>query len=109
MKIAIPTDDGMIIKSWLFRSRGFVVATVEKGEIVDREMRWNLLSEMMTSAEGTYYNLHDCHVLLVNGNRIGYDYMQKTGKMQVICTTATTVPAAFTDYLGTLSIVAKEK
>ncbi|MCX6245629.1 MAG: hypothetical protein NTU98_13125 [Bacteroidetes bacterium] len=102
MKIAIPTDDGSIVKSRFCRSRGFVVATVEKGEIVHSEMRWNLLSEMMTSTAGSSYNLHDCNVLLVNGSRIGYDYIQKAGKIMVIRTTAITVTAAFKDYLNTL-------
>ena len=39
MKIAIVTDDGKTISAHFGRARHFLVATVEEGKLIDREMR----------------------------------------------------------------------
>src|ERR1035437_10893411 len=67
LKIAIPSDDGVTVKTSLCSSRGYVVATIISGVIVHQEMRWNLLSEIMTACDGRYYNLHDCSHWISHG------------------------------------------
>ena len=65
IKIAIPTDDGMIVRSRFSSARGFMVATINSGQIIHKEIRWNLLSEMITSKDQYFYNLADCDIVLV--------------------------------------------
>ena len=66
IKIAIPTDDGETIVRQFGVSRGFLVLTVDDSGILAREMRWNLLSAILTSDLGSHYNLFDCDAVLVN-------------------------------------------
>jgi predicted Fe-Mo cluster-binding NifX family protein len=46
MKIAIPTDDGFTINQQLTPTKGFLVFTIQFGEVVEQEMRWNLNNEI---------------------------------------------------------------
>jgi predicted Fe-Mo cluster-binding NifX family protein len=66
IKIALPTDDGLLVGQKFLGSRGFLVATAEGGKIVSQEMRWNLISEILTSDHGLFYNLADCDMVIVN-------------------------------------------
>jgi|GEM_PF-1636604 len=66
MKIALPTDDGLIIGKDFGYSRAFLVVTFEYGEITGTELRWNYFSEMLTSEHGFLYNLCDCETVVVN-------------------------------------------
>ena len=66
MKIALPTDDGLIIEKEFGSSRAFLVVTFESGEITGTELRWNYLSDMLTSRHGYLYNLCDCETVVVN-------------------------------------------
>jgi predicted Fe-Mo cluster-binding NifX family protein len=66
MKIAVPTDDGLVIRHDFSPSRAFLVVTVESGNIIEKEIRWNYLSEMLTSEHGTFYNLCDCDAVVAN-------------------------------------------
>jgi len=109
IKIAIPTDDGSIVRSRFSSSRGFLVATVKSGKIIHQEMRWNLISEMMTSEEGYFYNLADCDVVIVN--EIGQCQCQrlKAEKKDIIQTVETDIPKAFIKYLDSIPIFLKIK
>jgi len=104
MKIAVPTDDGEIISKDFSRSRGFVVATVNDSGIIRREMRWNLLSEMMTSESGYLYNLCDCNAVIVK--EIGSCHYKRleTEKKKVVRTKDTLVSMAFSNYLEKIMI-----
>jgi predicted Fe-Mo cluster-binding NifX family protein len=98
-KIAIPTDDGRIIGKKFMGSRGFLVATIESGKIVHEEIRWNLLSEMMTSEHGALYNLCDCDTVIVNN--IGHCHCKRliADKKEIIQTAETKINKIFGDYL----------
>ena len=99
MKIAIPTDDGEIIVSQCRCSRGFIVATVKSGKIIHEELRWNLLSEILTSEEGLFYNLCDCDVVIVN--QLSERHRQTLGgkKKKIVLTAETDVKKAFDSFL----------
>lgn len=109
MKIAIPTDDGLMIRPTFSKSKGYVVATVKDRDIIHREIRWNLLSEIITSPDGIYYNLHDCHVVLVNEIGPLHDEILRTKNKQVVYTTSATVTKAFMDYLNSIPVLVEEK
>ena len=66
MKIAIPTNDGLNIEPVFEAARGILVITFELGEIVQEEMRWNKLQDMLTSGEGFFCTCRDCDDILVN-------------------------------------------
>lgn len=67
MKLAIPTSDGLTISHDFRQSRGFLICTLEQGKITSKELRWNLLSEILTSPDGFLYNLADCDLIVVVG------------------------------------------
>jgi hypothetical protein len=41
MKIAIPTSDGIILSANARNPKGYLVLTIEGGEIINEELRWN--------------------------------------------------------------------
>ena len=100
IKVAIPTDDGLVIGKQLRGSRGFMVATIKSGKIVHKEIRWNLISEMMTSEHGTLYNLCDCDTVIVN--EIGQCYCKrlKAEKRDIVLTVETKINRVFGEYLN---------
>ena len=107
MKIAIPTDDGFIVREQFRGARGYVVATVLKGKIVHQELRWNLLSEILTSEHGFFYNLVDCDVMIVNEIRSGHRELFKTRRKEIIRTDQTEISKAFIDYLDSMPRINK--
>ena len=109
IKIAIPTDDGLMVRSRFSSSRGFFVATVKSGKIIHQELRWNLISEMMTSEEGYFYNLADCDVVIVK--EVGSDYSQilETKNITIARTGETEITAAFLQYLKCMPALSEVK
>ncbi len=100
MKIAIPTDDGLIIMPQCRCSRGFQVATVKSGKIINQELRWNLLSEILTSEDGLFYNLCDCDVVIVNEISEKNSENLKAKKKKIVETDETNVAKAFINFLN---------
>jgi len=102
IKIAVPTDDGLSIGQQFRCSRGFLVATVKEGKIVHEEMRWNLLSEIMTSEYGFFYNLVDCDIVIVNEIGNGQLELLHAIKVESVQTDQTEILKAFSTYLDKL-------
>jgi predicted Fe-Mo cluster-binding NifX family protein len=107
MKIAIPTDDGLIVRTRFSSSRGFMVATVKSGKIIHQEMRWNLLSEMMTSEDGYFYNLADCDIVIVK--EVGHVHAQilEIKNITIARTGETEIMAAFLQYLKCIHLLSE--
>ncbi len=99
MKIAIPTDDGLIVRTRFSSSRGFIVAKVKSGKIVHQELRWNLLSEMITSEDGYFYNLADCDVVILKEVGPTHTQILEMKNITVARTRETDVTTAFLQYL----------
>jgi predicted Fe-Mo cluster-binding NifX family protein len=100
MRIAIPTKDGLTINEHLSPAKGFLILTIQLGEVVQQEMRWNLQNEMITSDEGTYYNLADCEKVIVR--ELSFDqlkYLQSHNK-EVIKTEETIITKVLMQYLN---------
>jgi predicted Fe-Mo cluster-binding NifX family protein len=99
IRIAFPSDDGVSIKSRFSRSRGFVVATISSGRIIHREMRWNLLSERMTSPDGIFYNLAGCDFVITNEVGTCHSEMLEAKKIRVERTNETDISIALHNYM----------
>ena len=109
LKIAIPSDDGVTVKTSLCSSRGYVVATIISGIIVHQEMRWNLLSEIMTAFDGRYYNLHDCtHVIFHVISERRREILSGKG-IEVILTDNDSVNEVLVDFLAIASAYEHKK
>ncbi|MGA3012507.1 MAG: hypothetical protein ABSD71_00590 [Bacteroidales bacterium] len=98
-KIAIPTNEGVFIRQRFMGSRAFLVTTVEEGKIIDQELRWNLLSEKLISKYGTYYNLFDCALVIVNDIDQCHERMLKDKKIKILNTKEPLITKVFKDYL----------
>jgi predicted Fe-Mo cluster-binding NifX family protein len=106
IKIAIPTDDGLIIRQHFRGSRGFVVATILEGKILHQELRWNLLSEILTSEHRYFYNLIDCDVVIVNEIGPRHHELLLAIKKKITLTNQTEIHKALNEYFSSnLSIV----
>ncbi|MCX6250882.1 MAG: hypothetical protein NTX61_09025 [Bacteroidetes bacterium] len=101
MKIAIPTEDAFIINQHFTPARGFLVSTIQLGQIVHQEMRWNLNSEILPSEGGPYKNLFDCDKVIVreiDPNQTNYLQLQDK---EVIKTEETIITKVLMQYLQT--------
>jgi hypothetical protein len=99
IKIAVPTDDRINVRERFRGSRGFMVAHFEEGTIIHREMRWNLLSSMLTSEHGIFYNLADCQVILVRDAGEFEDSCTKASKKTIVQTDQPKVEDALSEYV----------
>jgi predicted Fe-Mo cluster-binding NifX family protein len=100
MKIAIPTNDGEVILKGFKGSRGFMVTTIESGKIIHQELRWNLLSEIMTSEHGSFYNLCDCDTIIVNEIGLCQCARLKAENKEIIQTVETRIKKVFGEFLN---------
>jgi predicted Fe-Mo cluster-binding NifX family protein len=98
-KIAIPTDDGLHVRLTCCRSRAFLVATLNSGKIIHQELRWNLLSEMMTSKFGYFYNLNDCDVVIVKEVEDSHKKILISKNMNIVRSEEKEITTALLKYL----------
>jgi predicted Fe-Mo cluster-binding NifX family protein len=104
IRVAIPTDDGLMVSQDFLGSRAFIVATVKAGLIVHQDLRWNMLSEILTSEHGCFYNIVDCTVIIVNeiGN-CNREFLKSLRK-KIVHTDQTLINKAFAEYLDIVSV-----
>jgi predicted Fe-Mo cluster-binding NifX family protein len=105
-KAAIPSDDGVTVRPGFSNSRGYLVATLSDEKIIRREMRWNLISEIMTSPDGFFYNLTDCDVVIAK--EFGTYQKQKLAlrNLEIRVTEVTDITGALKDYLESVRVPA---
>ena len=65
MKIAIPTEDGFTIHREMSPVKGFLISTVQFGEVVQQDMRWIPPDDFRASEKGYYKILEDCDKVIV--------------------------------------------
>ncbi len=94
VKVAIPTDDGRMIDCASKYCRGFYVATLSDGKVIREEVRWNLLSEILVSGLGFYYNLADCDCILLKKHQSDLGCRLKTKGIKVCYTNESLVSQA---------------
>ena len=102
MKIAIPTDDGFTINQQFTPAKGFLVSTIQFGEIVEQEKRWNPDGEILPDEKQSYKHLADCDKLIVREIDVNHSSFLELHKIGVITTKETIVTKVLMQYLQTL-------
>jgi len=102
MKIAIPTDDGFTINLQSTPARGFLVTTIQFGEVVDQEMRWNLNSDIPAKEKESYHDLVDCDKVIARDIDINLTNFLQCHKINVIKTEEIIVTKILMQYLQTI-------
>jgi hypothetical protein len=100
MKIAIPTDDGIMLSAYAGNPKGYLVLTVEGGEITREELRWNMLSDILTSEDGLLHNLVDCSHVIVNVSSNGLLEYLRSAKLEMITTKEVIITKIIMEYLN---------
>ena len=101
MKIAIPTEDGLTIHQYFMPVKGFLVSTIQLGQILNQEMRWNLNEEISGTEASTYGNLDDCDKIIVREIESHQQNFLQLQDKEVIKTGETIVTKALMQYLQT--------
>lgn len=102
MKIAIPTEDGFTINQHFTPTKGFLVSTIQFGEVVEQEMRWNPENEMMASKNEPFQNIFDCEKVIVREIEFNQCNFLQLHKIDVIKTEETIVTKVLMQYLQTV-------
>jgi predicted Fe-Mo cluster-binding NifX family protein len=104
MKIAIPTNDGLTLSPDFGQAKGFLILTLGLGEIIQEEMRWNKLSDMLCSSGGFLEPVSDCQVIMVNNIGPTFKELLSGQKKEIIHTRESIITNAYVHYLeNTLS------
>ena len=102
MKIAIPTNDGFTINQHFTSAKGFLVSTIQFGEVIEQEMRWNPESEVTTSVNELYQNIFDCEKVIVREIGFNQSNFLQLQKKTVIKTQETIITNILMQYLQTI-------
>ena len=100
MKIAIPTSDEINIAENLSNSIGYLVFTVQFGEIVAEEFRPISWGDLLTHTGKYYPNIEDCSVLIQRANKNGEKLAVGPDK-QVVVTNESIITNIIVRYLNT--------
>ncbi|MEI7897386.1 MAG: hypothetical protein WCJ26_10160 [bacterium] len=105
MKIAIPTDDGIMLSAYPNSPKGYLVLTIKSGEIADEELRWNRLSEMLTSDSGIMYNLKDCSGIILHASTNATVKNPVSGVLDIHSTKEVIITKIIMEYLNTTLVM----
>ncbi|MEI7660924.1 MAG: hypothetical protein WCK34_01940 [Bacteroidota bacterium] len=101
MKIAIPTEDGIMMSSYAINPRGFLVLSVEGGEITAEELRWNKPGDILTQMNGVFCNLADCNTIIVNVATSDLQEWIKSQQVSVVTTNEVIITKVIMQYMDT--------
>ena len=101
MKIAIPTSDGIYIAQNLLKANGFIVFTIQFGEIIEEELRHIFLSDLLPHENGIFTNVDDCSVFIISDLNIKNEKLLQDNKKEVIYTCETIITKIVMNYLNT--------
>ncbi|MEI7726619.1 MAG: hypothetical protein WCK09_16035 [Bacteroidota bacterium] len=99
MKMAIPTNDGLTLSPDLGQSNGFLILTLELGEITHEEMRWNKLSDIVCASDALLTNIGDCQAIMINDNSTAFNGPASIQKKEIIRTGESIITNAWVHYL----------
>jgi hypothetical protein len=101
MKIAIPTFDGINIATNLANTKGFLVFTIQFGEIIEEEFRRVVLSGLHSSDNEWITSFDDCSVFIVKElNEQDEDFLKRRWN-EVVHTNKTIITRIILDFLNT--------
>ncbi len=101
MKIAFPTDDGITLSVDVNKSKGFLVLTVEGGEIQDEELRWINRGDIPATGKTMLNNLIDCSLIIVHVLSHGLPEYFKLQQIEVASTKEVIITKCIMEYLNT--------
>ncbi|MGA2823855.1 MAG: NifB/NifX family molybdenum-iron cluster-binding protein [Bacteroidales bacterium] len=99
MKIAIPTADGFTINQHFTPAKGFLVSTIQFGEVVEQEMRSTPNSEILASEDESYKKLVDCNKVIVREIESNQSNFLQLQKIDVIKTDETIITKVLMQYI----------
>ena len=99
MKIAIPTNDGLTVSSEFGHAKGFLVMSLELGEIIQEEMRWNKLSDIICSSDGIFSIISDCQAVMVENMGPSFLKIAARHNKEIIRTHEPIITNAYIHYL----------
>ena|ERR1035438_164649 len=100
MKIAITTNDGLTVAQQFSSAKGFLVMTIQLGEIVQQEMRWNSANETSGSDDAPDSNLRDCDTVIVHNKGVNPKIYRLSLQKEIIDTDETIISKALMKYLS---------
>jgi predicted Fe-Mo cluster-binding NifX family protein len=100
MKIAIPTDDGIMLSASVKNPKGYLIFTIKGGEILNEELRWNKLSDVLTPEFGELHNLMDCSRIIVNFASEKIQQFFISNQIEVILTKEVIITRAIMEFLN---------
>ena len=100
MKIAITTNDGLSVAQQFSSAKGFLVMTIQLGEIVQQEMRWNSTTDTSGSNDAPDPNLMDCDTVIVHNKGINSKIYFLSLQKEIIDTDETIISKALLKYLN---------
>jgi hypothetical protein len=68
MKIAIPTNDGLSVSPNFKQARGFLILTLELGEIIREDLKWKTNKDIPGIDGGHLNPINDCQAVMVHDN-----------------------------------------
>ncbi len=99
MKLAIPTNDRLTLSHDFGQAKGFLILTLELGEIIREEMRWNKLSDILCSADGFLTPIGDCQAVMVNDIGRTFERLVIAQNKEIIRTRESIITNAYVHYL----------
>jgi hypothetical protein len=99
MKIAIPTNDGILMAEDPRHTKGYLILTIEGGEVSQETLRWNTPYDQLMAAQGQLDHLKDCsHVIKhIHSNPFP---AEQTGKITFITTAEVIITRIIMEYLN---------
>jgi hypothetical protein len=101
MKIAIPTNDGIILSANARNPKGYLVLTIEGGEILNEELRWNKPGNILSAENGTPNNLMDCSLIIVNPNSDDSNELTMSKRIGLITSKEVIITKIIMEFLNT--------
>jgi len=66
MKAAIPTNDGIMMATSFEQAKGFLILTIELGQVVKEELIWNKVGYIPDSPEDYLTPVNDCSAVFAD-------------------------------------------
>jgi hypothetical protein len=99
MKIAVPTDDGIRISASSKDPKGYLVFTLQGGEISHEELRWNKPADAMNTELKAQDILGDCSVMIAGTAYPGNPGYKPSEKIEVVLTHEAIITNVIMEYL----------
>ena len=101
MKIAIPTSDGINIGKNLINTTGYLVFTIQFGEIIEEELRPILLNDILVNEELFLTPIEDCSVIFSGRMNEDLSAVLVNKKKEVVQTNESNITKIVMNYLNT--------